>query len=444
MLTGGFMFKQWSIGHRGLASLAALMLIVGLSASVVRIVKKYQTPGPPDGINEGYCDHHNGIYFPSLAFINGDSPYGSRYVEEYPVARQIPFFSPAVLALHAPLAMLPLRVAEVLYFVIMVALIIAISIQSIIAAGLQKRLDWVLLVAVGIVFSRAGHVTLFNGYFTFELVLATILAIRFGRSRPWLAAFALVVVSVKPTYILPLGLLLLARGNFKSLVIGAVFSILAAAIPMAWLAYNEGDGDSWKGLSEIRQQIAEAQKVHRNEPNEVPALSWTRIDILAIYSKWTNGDPNDLIHLMVMMGVLLIPMSILYHSQRQGFDDGVAGGIGTIVMTAMIVGLYRQSYDALLLVPPIVGVLAAKQDFWRQLNLGWRVLLLLMMVFPAYNYLSTNMILGQIALSEVMMKSATSVNALAMVVVLACNCRLFGRYLADRADSSDLSKNTLA
>ena len=421
------MFSNWSIGRRGTAAAGILLLLLGLTASAVRIVVRYQTPGPPDGVNEGYCDFHNGIYFPSVALVEGVSPYGSEYAASYPVSRQIPFFSPAIVAIHTPLTFLPLYVAEVLYFAIMVVLVIGIAVQSITAAGLERRLDWVLLLAAAITFSRAGHVTLFNGYFTFELVFAAILAVRLAGPRPWLAALALVVVSAKPTYVLPLGLLMLARGNYKSLIYGALLSIAAAAMPLAWLAWNEGQGDIPRGLLEIRQQITDAQEVHHNEPNELPALSWTRIDIFAIVSKWSDTDPDDVTHLVVMVAILALPMLILYRRSRLGIDDGIAGLTGALIMIAMIVSLYRQSYDVLLCVPVFVGVIAGRLDAWRSLSRFKRTAIALFIVFPAYNYLSTQMVLGRFDLSTEFVKVLTSLNAVALLCLLIWLCLIAWR-----------------
>ncbi len=412
------MASDWTLGHRGFAIAAAMMLLLGLGLSAARTFKKYQTPGPPDPINEGYCDFHNGVYFPSLALLDGVSPYGSQYAAEYPVSRQIPFFSPAILAIHAPLSLLPLRVSEIVYFGIMVALIIAISSQSLTAAGLPRRLDWILAIAAGIVFSRAGHVTLFNGYFTFELVLATILAIQLAPTRPYLAAIALVVVSAKPTYVLPLGLLMLARGNIKALVVGAIMSIIAAAIPLGWLAWNQGSGNIGAGLAEIRQQISAAQAVHHGEPNELPVLSWTRIDILAIVAKWTEQDPSDEVHLIVMLVLLAIPIGLLFRRRKIQLDDSVAGLTGALVLTSMIVALYRQSYDCLILAPLIIGLVAGILPAWKSLGLIRRWILAAMLLFPAYNYLSTHMILDKLKLDPFIERLLTSMNAVVMVIAL--------------------------
>jgi hypothetical protein len=213
--------KSFVIGHARIALVAGLLFVFGVSATVWRTVHQYQTPGAFDHGQQGLCDFHNGIYFPAQALIHGESPYGPEYAKQYPVARQIPFFLPSVLLLHAPLAMLPLRVAEIVYFSFSVFLILFIA--SLIASLLAEarsthriRLDHVLSIAAVIVLSRGGHITLFDGYFTFELVLATLLAIHFGKRKPWVAAVALALIASKPNYILALGFLMLARGNVKA------------------------------------------------------------------------------------------------------------------------------------------------------------------------------------------------------------------------------------
>ncbi|MFK8111921.1 MAG: glycosyltransferase family 87 protein, partial [Rubripirellula sp.] len=231
------MFKNFSVGRPRYLAVATCFLILGVSATAYRTYVKHHTPGPFHPSNQGMCDYHNGMYFPTRALLDGISPYGQEYADSNPVSRQIPFFSPGILVLHTPLVLLPLAVGEVLFFTISVGLMIAIGLLLSSAEGGPKRLDFAIGMAALLVFSRGGHITLYDGYFTIELVLATFLAIYWGDRRPWLAALCLAVVSAKPTYILPLGFLLLVRGNVKAIVIGAVISIVAAVAPMLWLAW---------------------------------------------------------------------------------------------------------------------------------------------------------------------------------------------------------------
>ncbi len=59
--------------------------------------------------------------------------------------------------------------------------------------------------------------TLFNGYFTWELAWGTLMAVHYGKTRPTWAAVGLMLAAGKPTYALPLGFLLLCRGHFRPL-----------------------------------------------------------------------------------------------------------------------------------------------------------------------------------------------------------------------------------
>lgn len=380
---------------------------------------QYQSPGPFEPSRQGMCDFHNGLYFPTRALLQGTSPYGNEYAAAYPVARQIPFFSPAILVLHAPLALMPLHVGEVTYFVLSLAILGGIT--WLLASDISKptRIDIVLAISAMLVFSRGGHITLFDGYFTFELVLATFLAIHWGDRRPWMAAIALAVVSAKPTYILPLGFLLLVRGNLKAIVIGAVISIVAAALPMFWLAWNEGQGDLGRGLVVLGEQISDAQEIHRAQPDESPIHSWTRLDLLAVVAKWRQQDPNEVFHLVVMVVLLTPALGVLHHRRRRSVDDGLTGLTGAVIVTTMLVSLYHQSYDALLLAAPLAGLLWCGKPVWSQLRPGIRWTIAAMLLVPLFNYISTRMILGWIDASPLQARVLTSINGVTLAIALA-------------------------
>ena len=407
------------LGNRYLAIASVGFLLLGLSMTIARAYVQYQTPGPFDRKSQGLCDFHNGLYFPAQALMQGQSPYGSEYAADFPVARQIPFFSPSILVLHAPLAMLPLGVAEVLFITLSVMVILMIAVLALRSMQRSIRLDHVFAIAALIIFSRGGHITLFNGYFTFELVLATFAAIHFGKTKPWIAAIALAVVAAKPTYILPLGILLLFRGNVKAIVLGAMISIVTSAVPMLWLAYHEGGGDVLVGMETLMEQISTAQEIHRADENESPIHSWTRVDLLAIIAKWTGNDPKELLHLGVM-GITLTPvLFILNRRRRLGLDDGLTGFTGAIILTSVLVSLYHQFYDTMLLVAPIVGVVLGSSDYWRQMRLGGRVLIVGLMLLPLYNYFSTRFLIDFLDGGVVMTRVFTSINGVSLAVLLS-------------------------
>lgn len=415
------------LGHRLVTLLAVALFVVGVAATAYRTVRQYQTPGPFDSSAQGMCDFHNGIYFPTRALIDGISPYGEQYASSYPVARQIPFFSPGILVLHAPLAILPLRVSEVVYFAIMVAMIIAIAGLCVRASGAHDWIAWTAGVSTLIVFSRGGHITLFDGYFTFELVLATFVAIHTARQRPWVSAIALAVVSAKPTYILPLGCLLLARGNVRALVLGATVSLLAAGLPMIYLAYHEGirqtgSVDLATGLEKVIADISLAQEVHMNQQDESPLHSWTRLDLLAGVCKWTGREPGQTTHLAVMAVLLAVPMAILWRRMRLGIDDGLAGATGGLITASVLTSLYHQSYDALLLVAPLTGIIAGASPAWKQTRWAGRSVLVALLAVPLLNYLSTQTLLSWLDWGDFGFRVLTSVNAFAIAAAWVRMC----------------------
>ncbi|MCS7468264.1 glycosyltransferase 87 family protein [Stieleria sp. ICT_E10.1] len=423
---------------------ACLLFGIGVTLAAVRTVTRYQTPGSTNPATQGMCDFHNGLYFPATALLAGKSPYGQQYADEYPVSRQIPFFSPVILVLHAPLTFLPLPVADVLFFALSVVLVIVLATLCANAAGVGivggghlggnagGRLTWIASIAAAIVFSRSGHISLYNGYFTIELALATIAAIHFAKDRPVISAVALTLVSAKPTFILPLGFLMLARGNFKALSLGAAISLLGAGLPMTYLAYHEGiratgSIDLAAGFDKIVDDIGSAQQVHMKTQDESPVDSWTRLDALATVCKWTGSDPGQIVHLAVMMLILLWPMMILFYQSRRGLDDGVAGGTGCLMLVTILTSLYHQSYDAMVVVAPTVGMLLACTEFWRSVSPLTRGVLGALMVVPAFNYLSTRSVLTRLDLGDVGFGVITSLSGVALMVAWLVICVLLTR-----------------
>lgn len=398
--------------------ISTFALLLGLSATVYRIVTKYQTPGPFTHENQGLCDFHNGIYFPAKALLRGESPYSEAYSETYPVARQIPFFSPVILLMHAPLAMLPLHIAEAINTVMQILLLMGIAFFATQCSIFGKRLDIVMAVAAALIFTRGGHITIFNGYFTFQLVLSTFLAVHWAKKRPVLSGWMLLVVSAKPTYILPLGFLMLARGDWKALAVGAFLSITGAAVLLGWIAYNGGDGDFAAGVTSVIADIVETQNVHRNMEDESPVYSWTRLDLFAIIAKWRGIAPGDLAHLLSMFAFLTLPMVVLWKRAALKIDDGITGVTGALLMTALLVSLYHQSYDSLLTVAPTVGAIALVWDSQRLRGNVLRLCSIALMTFPAINYLSTRSFLNRFELSDTLVKVFTSLSGLSLALAL--------------------------
>lgn len=404
-----FKLPETSRGQRWLAIVAMVLLVAAVGVSARRVIRAHQTPGPFDSARQGFCDFQNGVYFPALAFSRGISPYSQQYAREYPVARSLPFFSPVVIATHVPFSWLPLIASEVIYFIWMLAMIAGIAATVTHWTMPHWRWDLFFIIALALVVLRGGQQTVFTGYFTFELVWASLVAVQYGKTRPWLSAFALILVSCKPNYVLPIALLMLCRGNFRAVVWGGIMSATLAALCFAWIM-PEG------GVPELLEQIQVTQDIHRGDEIERPINTWIRIDAIAIVAKWLEWDPAEAMYLLTMFGLLLPPGVLLWQYHRHVECDGNAIGLsGGLILLSSLVVVYHHVYDSLNLVAVSVAIAFALAD-WSHVPRRYRFGLLACLLLPGLNYASSQKFLQIFGVEGLEYKLITSVNAAALFV----------------------------
>lgn len=285
------------------------------------------------------------------------------------------------------------------------------------------RLEIFAVIVLSLVASRGGQQTIYTGYFTFEMIIATLLAVHYGRSKPWLSGLALVVVSCKPNYVLPIGILMLCRGNVKSIVIGGVLSVTLALACFAWIMPEGG----WK---ELTDQIAQTQEIHRADPIERPVNTWIRVDLLAIIAKWLSWDPTERDYLLGMLAIVLPTGWLLWQRQRDTPSDqeGVINWTGALLLLSSIVSVYHHVFDAVLLIPVIAAALLHASRAWFSANcqpsettpgkLGCLTVAALI-AFPQLNYLSSQMLLKRLQLADWSYQLVTSLNGIALFTAWA-------------------------
>lgn len=392
--------------------LLLLAVAIGVAIAGWRVVTYYQAPGAFDRANQGFCDFHNGIYFPSRATLDGVSPYGEDYAASYPVARPLPLFSPATLLVHAPLAWLPLRAAELVYFVSCIVLLGLVGYFTAVCLR-RESLNWsvALLTMMLLTFSRPGHLTLFSGYFTIEMMLGVILSLEYAQRKPWLAAIGVLLASYKPTTLLPLLAVMLMRKNYAAAWRGFALSVGVALLPMLWLAWCEGPAELLNGM-------LAGQESHMANPHEMPVNTWERIDLLAIIAKWSNANPGMGVHLLTM-GVFLVPViPVLKKLASQGDNDGAATPSGAIASLAILVTVYHQFYDLMLLAPAIAGAFYASPAQWHRYSRSLRIGLVTLMLIPFWNIFSTSLFLDRVTPEPVWHQVITSLNGVMLLAAL--------------------------
>lgn len=336
----------------------------------------------------GFFDFHHGVYFPTKAFLDGVSPYGKDYVDNYPQETPITLFLPTLFILHAPLSWAPLPVADAACFALGVALTLAVAWCT---GRAVRATEITPLVACLLLLSRSGHSTLFTGYCTMELVLGTILALEHAARRPWLSAVGMLLVACKPTFLAPLAVLMACRGNWAAVLRGSVLTGVVAGAGLLWLVANTGvDG--------LLQSVAEAELYDPLQVNCLPVNTSTRIDLHAIVCKWIGHAPGVLEQLAVM-ALLLAPAGWTLRRLRHAGDaDGSATPSGAVAAIALLASIHHQFYDLPVLAPAVAGMLLCRPEpAWRWVPDRTRTAAALLAMAPAYNVTTVDLLLQWIA-----------------------------------------------
>ncbi len=410
------LYSPLVVGRNGrllLGVCTTLFLIAVTGAIAARVVRNYQDPGKFQDAHQGYCDFHNGVYYPSQALGEGVSPYGQKYALNYPVERSIPAFAPAVLMLHWPLTLVDLRTAEVLYYGLMVLMLLLISWMSLRAAA-WSRAWWLVAGVAGVLgASRAGYGTLFTGYFTFELVIGTLLAV-FAGHRTFSGGIGFALASIKPTSGIPLAIMMLARGQWRAVANGSAIIVVASLMAIGWLLMNDGSNS-------FIEQFQAAQQEHRTDPNELPVNTWTRVDILAVVAKWTDWRPDDFQHLLGMLPLIALPFLAVWLAEgRKRLSDRSpeqAGPTSAVVLLAVLSTLYHHHYDLVILVPIVLAAWGGTCGWNRFPVSRWFVGFLCLL--PIINYATSNFVLGKLSLPIFWVQIFTSINGVMLGLALA-------------------------
>ncbi|MEZ6094675.1 MAG: glycosyltransferase 87 family protein [Pirellulaceae bacterium] len=424
-------------------ALLASLLLLAVVAIGYRAQRNRHEPGPLDGTHFGFCDFHNGIYFPVVAVADRVSPYGEEYEQSYPVSRATPLFTPSIFLTHLPFAFLSMETGEWTYYALNVLMAGVIALLSIRANNIPLRWGMFLATTLMVVASRPGYGTMFAGYFTMELVIGTILAIYWGHHLTW-GSLGVFLASGKPTYAIPLAILMLVRGHWRTLLIGAMINVVASVAVVVWLM----PGHEWTFLLD---DIRYGQSQHMADWTEMPFNSWTRVDAPSLVFKWFHMNPGELFQVVLMLVLIPLPAWLVFQLRERSQSKVFANGdscastkskgsmaIGAAIsILALNVTLYRNYYDLLTLMPLVVGALFASSSIWCGINELTRKAIGVFLLIALFNYGSTMMFFNrfQIETGTLPYQIATSLSGVCLVA--ACVIMLFGGLNCLRIDSTE-------
>ena len=392
----------------------AVLLALLLSATAWRIYKDYApASGEFDWSRRGYSDFHNGTYLPTRAFVDGHSPYSSEVASDYRMARAAPPFSPIVFLIHIPFALLPLKIASVAFYVYSAVLVASLAWCSLKMSRQRfRRFDFLAFTNL-LLISRPGHMTLYTGYFTLEIVLGCIVAIHFAKTRPAISGWGILLASIKPNFFIPLALLLAFRGNYRAVLWGSLLCVLGASVGFGWLGYHNG-------LLEVFESVRSGQESLHVDPTEMPVNTWTRVDLVGMCAKVLQLNPTGIVYLAAMLLIVSAVGLCLRSIADRESNSGASGPSALIIALTILVCVYHHSYECLLFAVPVLGLLFFGRQTMPEIPSKTRLLVGVLLSVTAVNYVSTLSVRGYFGLEPLGFgwQTVTLINGLCIVSAL--------------------------
>lgn len=352
------------------------------------------------------------IYYPTVAVLAGENPYNLlEFVNNYPVVFAFPLYLPATFLVHLPFGLFPPSAAILVYFLVALALCVMLAIVSLRATGHTASVGAVLTVLGLILISRPGHSNLLLGQTALQFTLAAYLIV-YGSNRPnWILACGLAFCAIKPTFGIPLALLLLSRAKIR-VVKYAIAISLAINVPIVFvLAQHEGGL-----LPFIREGLLNLQG-WGGSIYVIPATSPTLVDAGSLVGRFLGrplGIPGQ-------SAVFLLALAVAAIAWRRGARPAAPAvrqlSLG-IVLMAVLLCIYHQVYDLIVLTAPFVAMVGRRfpASFYTRFHFP---LSLLLLCFLGLHYLGGASIIGRFeagSLTWLLLASANGIALLALFI----------------------------
>jgi len=365
-------------------------------------------------------DFYATAYNSARAVLEGQSPYSVGY----------PPFAPSHLLFHLPFALLSPRAAAIAYFLFTALLTIPLAQLALALVRVKSDPARVLLLAAAILLSRPGHWTLLVGQLSIVLSIAAYSTLLFGAARPMLAGWALSAAMFKPTWGVPLALLLWAWGRRKAAALGLALTALVNLPLLAFLIAREGG---------LRQFIAAALSAYQGFETFVdPLTAKGRTDATSLISRFIGVPLSGPEQILLTAVILLLSIAALRSLARRATYPADALAVGIICLATSLVG-YHQGYDLVLLAAPFLAAAMPISSSWIPPRLRLAVLILFSIL--ALNWISTESVIAALRPSRDLLLVMTSVNGLCVALLFLAYLALSRRYLASDESPNKISEN---
>jgi hypothetical protein len=358
-------------------TVVAVLAFAGAAAWVAHTTWDHIEPTRQD---TGFqTDFRDAVYYPVVALTDGVNPYDpGRYYLAYPVGQEFPLYSPIHLVVHAPLAGLDLDDARAAYFGVNLALMLVLASVSLRLAGFRGRADATFALGALLVLSGPGKLDLRNGEPTLIIVLACYLALAASRTHPARAVTGVVVALAKPTFGVPLAIVLTCRRRVREVLIGIAIAAgisLLVAVPLV---------DDAGGIGPFVDSLRDDLRV-TSDSLQSRIGSPLRIDGVNAVARATGLRPGSTVALIGGLALLALGAWAIARIARLNPGSERSELAVTLAVLTVLVPLFRVGYDLLMLTWPILLLLRRRpaDAIWpSRVRIVLVVLLLVPMVDP--------------------------------------------------------------
>jgi Glycosyltransferase family 87 len=258
-------------------------------------------------------------------------PYDpSRFLALYPVPLPYPLHAPINLAVHLPLGLLSRGAAGLTYFLLVALLTLPLAYLCLRLSGVQPQ-GKVVFLAAAILLTRPGHWDLVIGQRAIFLSLATCIALFYAGTAPWLSGAGIAISMIKPTWGIPLALLMSIGGYGPAVLAALVISCVANLPILALLVAWEG------GIAGFAQTLLRA--LHAWQVEMSPVTSYSRLDATTTLSRFLGHPLSGPAQVLLAVGLLLAP-GVVLRALRGQSDSGARH----VVIAIICLGLLLASF----------------------------------------------------------------------------------------------------
>jgi hypothetical protein len=189
-----------------------------------------------------------------------------------------------------------------------------------------------------------------------------------------LAGLGLALAACKPTFGVPLALLLVFQRQYKPVLIGTAISALVGGISVGMIAAGAGWNSVWSILDENHATMEAARPFD-------PSTSHTRVDANVFVQQVLRLPGGRWSELAVFSATVLLAGAAL----RGTRTAEPAFAMGGLVLLTIIICVYHQTYDAVLLTPIPLAILARMRGDWHDVPRPLRLAIVLASALPLVN-----------------------------------------------------------